>query len=517
MHSGVRVAAGLLALAVLVGCGPQRDRNDLESLRSKARDAAVQGRADDAIAMLDKALGERGYRPFQPELLQELTLALLVTGRVDEAEARVFSYMQRKPDMGYPSAHVISSFLEQQNRMADNAAWLERLMGVKLPDRILGEVAERRMHALRAVGRFDELMAVMEQITGRVPAPVLQRLAENQTMALIVAQRFEPMARFLGYLDRQATQSSDPAWKPLAARMRLMALAGEGKWPEAHQFFRDQCTRSADVDLAPMLNRLIGISLAGGQSGLATQTIERALVELKDRPQTRDVAGQWWIKIPLTAEACDLVVDRLGRLLSLGCSTGMVVQQANTAYGLVMQAGSTNNVRGFVAVCQSLLPLVKSDADVALVKGMILDASFRGELFDETLQVLQSGMPGQNAGWQEMMSNKVLAHRALKEGRVDEAVERFRRFMEYAAAQEEDQVDPVNGTRVTKEMILGLNARRIGDILRSAGRAAEAEKAYAEAVSSYEAALARFREDDREHRQILQVLNELRALTRAAR
>jgi hypothetical protein len=66
-------------------------------------------------------------------------------------------------------------------------------------------------------------------------------------------------------------------------------------------------------------------------------------------------------------------------------------------------------------------------------------------------------------------------------------------------------------------MILGLNARRIGDILTSARRTAEAQKAYAEAAGYYEAALPRFMETDRERGQIRQALNELRALQPAAR
>jgi hypothetical protein len=49
----------------------------------------------------------------------------------------------------------------------------------------------------------------------------------------------------------------------------------------------------------------------------------------------------------------------------------------------------------------------------------------------------------------------------------------------------------VTGNRITKEEILGLNAKRIGDILASMGQDEDARAMYKSARESYQAALER--------------------------
>ena len=75
-------------------------------------------------------------------------------------------------------------------------------------------------------------------------------------------------------------------------------------------------------------------------------------------------------------------------------------------------------------------------------------------------------------------------------------------FMGYIAKEEGDQIDPVKGTRVTKEMILGLNAKRIGDILAGAGDKSGAAGAYQEARDYYATALKGFGENTPEAARI---------------
>jgi len=119
-------------------------------------------------------------------------------------------------------------------------------------------------------------------------------------------------------------------------------------------------------------------------------------------------------------------------------------------------------------------------------------------------------VPGHDPAWQATMLNKVKAHQALKEGNTDEAVKRFRAFMDAIASQEDQgHRDPVTDERVSRPMILGYNAKRIGDILVAAGRADEAAKAYAEATANYRDALTAFAETDPEHKTITAALAEL--------
>jgi hypothetical protein len=72
------------------------------------------------------------------------------------------------------------------------------------------------------------------------------------------------------------------------------------------------------------------------------------------------------------------------------------------------------------------------------------------------------------------------------------------------------EVDPVANTRVSREMILGLNARRIGDIHAGAGNPGEAATCYKEARAYYQKALEAFPgETSKERAQVLKLMSEL--------
>jgi tetratricopeptide (TPR) repeat protein len=156
-----------------------------------------------------------------------------------------------------------------------------------------------------------------------------------------------------------------------------------------------------------------------------------------------------------------------------------------------MASASDAQLKVFADLCDGLLAQAPSDAEKASLRGMIMDSCFRLEDYERTLRLLDQGVPGQDEQWHKMMINKVKAHLALKEGRKQEAVDRFRAFMEYIRTQAMDQTDPVTGNRITKEEILGLNAKRIGDILASMGQDEDARAMYKSARESYQAALER--------------------------
>ena len=84
--------------------------------------------------------------------------------------------------------------------------------------------------------------------------------------------------------------------------------------------------------------------------------------------------------------------------------------------------------------------------------------------------------------WHATAIIKVKAHRAMLRNEPREAVTYFREFMKrISEAKNPDVPDPVSGLFFPKEMVLGRNAKRIGDILAGIPDAAEAAKAYAEA------------------------------------
>jgi hypothetical protein len=84
----------------------------------------------------------------------------------------------------------------------------------------------------------------------------------------------------------------------------------------------------------------------------------------------------------------------------------------------------------------------------------------------------------------------------MKKGNPREAIRYLREFMGYVAQTEQEEFDPINHVRVSREMILGLNAKRIGDLLVSAGEAGEAGKAFTEARDYYSKALTKYPDEN---------------------
>jgi hypothetical protein len=72
------------------------------------------------------------------------------------------------------------------------------------------------------------------------------------------------------------------------------------------------------------------------------------------------------------------------------------------------------------------------------------------------------------------------------------------------------EFDPLERIWVTREMILGLNAKRIGDILKKTGRQEQSALAYKEARAYFEKAIKDFPDEtSREHQKILRSLTEI--------
>ena len=108
------------------------------------------------------------------------------------------------------------------------------------------------------------------------------------------------------------------------------------------------------------------------------------------------------------------------------------------------------------------------------------------------------------------MISKVNAHIALKKGDYRGAITHFQKFMDVVMKDDEDTYDPIEQIQVSSDMILGLNARRIGDLWIKAGSAEEAAKAYEEARQHYTKALKKFPDPaSGENKKIVQEMRDI--------
>ena len=74
-----------------------------------------------------------------------------------------------------------------------------------------------------------------------------------------------------------------------------------------------------------------------------------------------------------------------------------------------------------------------------------------------------------------------------------------------------EQTDPVTGNSVSREALLGLNAKRIGEILTSMGKTQEALNTYKESLAYYQQALAKVPRDGDEYKALQKAMDEIPA------
>jgi len=228
---------------------------------------------------------------------------------------------------------------------------------------------------------------------------------------------------------------------------------------------------------------------------------------LKDN--ARCEAAREWIRVATKREDMAAIPSRLESLMQFGISPKLLLSLYKNEFYGIMQNGKKENLANMVTFGNDLIPVLENKDDKTQVRMLALDGTFMIEDYAQSLKIIEEGVPGREKEWHDMAINKIKAHLALQAGRKQEAVERFRKFMEYVATWERPESDPSTGIFHTKEMCLGRNAKRIGDILDSMGEKEESLKAYEEAIKYYKDAFAVITPDSKEYELVKTEMAEI--------
>lgn len=512
----------LLSLAVIallaVGCGKSKSGSATEEISpvDAIINAAIQkaegGDVNGAVAALEKGLSEVAELPDKGRLFALELNILLNQSRVEDAQARYLKALASEAEAGLArnSMGFIEDYLSRQPDGHSNVlAWCDRLDQVPLPEEMKTAVLQNRLSAQLALGRFDEGLALLESRGWALADEAAAGMASRYIQAALGAGRFDDATAALALLEgKGANRAGMPQ---LAASSRIDMALAQGGFAAAGELLFDKSALFDDGTSANILDKIARSAIGAGKPEAADAVVEKALSTLADRPGTRARAARWWLMRARDSGDLDLATDRLEKLDGMGLPPPVLVGGVNAVSQLVLApATPPASVTRMLAVVAKLRSRVTDESDVAVLSGVQLDGGFRTEDYAGLVKVLESSVPGHDAAWHDTMINKVKAHLALKEGRTDEAVKRFRDFMASIAAQEDQgHRDPVTDERVSKPMILGYNARRIGDILAAAKRPDEAAKAYAEARADYQEALKGFADTDPETKTVKAILAEL--------
>ncbi len=396
------------------------------------------------------------------------------------------------------------NYLYQYYRSQDDQTflleWLTDLQTEVLPQDLRIQAFGWLLEASRAVGPVDRLLQLLPKcladfdvtISQSLLIPMIQAYAKDGDKASAEA-----------ILDAivKATETQ-PNWQLALTMLRVEILFTMALWPEAESAFQNVAAPLPDAALNKLLNHALTCAAKANQLELQDRLCSWVLEQQSSKSKTMQTAAQAWLG---QAKAQALIADipaRLGRLLQINYPDARLIKLFFDYSAPVMKDGQAADLQAMIKLGEQLAAgqtdeVIKSQIDIVNAQHY-----FVLENFAQTLKLMEQPHPSLGAAKQDAYINKIKAHLALQQGNKQEAVERFRAFMDYVKNLSNPELDPLTNLVITQPMCLGLNAKRIGDILGSQDDTKGMRAAYQEAERYYAAAAQEFKADSAESKYI---------------
>ncbi len=464
----------------------ETEPNPLYALFYKVDDLLSQEKKDEATELILAGLDNPEYAKQKTELFTVVIRFLLYTEQTDKAKSIFLETIRTKPEMAEPGFDLIYGMLHGADPEAA-LAWARELLEQPLTP---------AMRQTATSWIFDNLLE-------KDPALVLDELKLLDPLssedACAVANRLcaatyrkslpDVLDKLLASFG-SGRLAGEASMKQTLASYTFLGKALANDWDAAQALLpallKDLPERPLQMTLSLYFTRARRENAVAALEA-SSDAVYRA-PECKDYKAIRGMAAREWVYAGFAADH-NTLPQRVAFLRESGLPASQIFSNINRHFYDVME--EKNVLAGLLDEMEALSPLVDDEGTKNGLVSLMLDASFLVEDYERALALLEKGVPDKDEEWHAMAKAKVGAHIAQKKGDIDGAVARYREFMKYMAAKKENTPDPTTNVTHTPEMIQGLNARRIGDIYKEAGRADDAAKAYAEAKSFYEAALVK--------------------------
>ncbi len=505
-----------LAVAFLVGCG-RTDSNGKPSSGEEA-DQAVQadavtemaepmevdklnelfmqadnlymgGSTNEALACLEKGLDDPEFANDRQQIFGMLVRMLVYAGRIDDARARMLEACKNDPALAKAALGIVYSYyVEGMGDQKAAAEWTETLLAIPdLDPEIRRNMREWNFQSYIRLDNAEKVVEVASGLLRDAPAGDAVTILQRGIDMLFDRKQIPVVEQILAQAGKTIT--SDAATRNLIAATRLRLLATQGKWDALAKALPTAASSLPDGDLQRVLRRVLSAAAAARPATPSVDDLCLIIINgFTNKVQSASVAARLWTDNAARNAPAELP-DRLEILLNKQFPTQLLSGIFLRHFYDVIEDPAV--VTEMKEIGERLIPLAQDDDTRNSIRTMVLDSCFLVEDYDGALKILHAGIAGYDKPWHDMAIAKVEAHKALKENRPLDAIKSFRAFMATVeVSKENDAADPSTGVIHTKPMILGRNAKRIGDIYRDQVKDAEAAKtAYAEARKYYQTAL----------------------------
>jgi tetratricopeptide (TPR) repeat protein len=489
-HCLTTLAFALVILAC--GCVSQAISGiDEATLRvmEKAEKLYIDGETKEAVEVLIKAVENKKYAEQRRWLFAGMLDLLLAEDRVDEARARYMAVLGKDYELAHGGFDVMYQYYLSKNDPVLLAEWTRTIVASELPSDLVESAYMCHFKALLETEAYHDIItrvpACVAKLDGKASAKVLDLIVA----AMIKAGKHAEAGQMLDAMGKESGASIDLQRVVVANRFDFFLLRGE--WDDAEETFEQLAKTAADRDIVSNLKDGVSRAIEKGELDHADRLCDIVLTDEDAKDVVRNEAAWQSLTIAKKRRGISGVPDCLDSLFMHGISRPAVLRLYGNEFYQVTMDGKARNIARMVEVGDKLAATLTTEDDVAAIRAMLFDAHFVLEDYEGALSVLEAGIPGRTKETIETAKIKIKAHLALKSGRKKEAVVLFRRFMDRFLLNGRSEMDPTTGIMRTKEMCLGFNSNRIGDILASMGADKESAGAYyEEALMYYKRALA---------------------------
>ena len=464
----------------------QQDR--LSSLFMEAESLYGAGSTNETIALLDGAIADPEFANDRRQVFAMLIRVMLFSGMVDEAAEKMLAAYVGDPDLAADAMGAIYFHHMETGDAKAAADWTKRVLSTDgVADNVRRAMREWNLVSYIQLGDTDEILSIVDLLLRDAPGGDAITILQRALDMLFDRHQAQVVEKIVAMGSKVVT--SDEATRNLLLTSRLRLLAEQGSWDALSKLLPSAAGTLPDQELQRVFRRIISAANSAKNTAIVDEMCSLIITNFAGKSNTAAFAARQWTDSAARSDLSALP-DRIAVLLNKDFPAPLVAGIFQRYFYDVVDDPAM--VREMKDIGERIAPKVQDEDTRGAVMTMVLDSCFILEDYDSALTLLRAGIHGYDSTWHEMAIAKVEAHKALAEKRPLDAIRHFRAFMAIVeVAKEGDAADPSTGVIHTREMILGRNAKRIGDIYRDmAGDATAAATAYAEARAYYGKALA---------------------------
>ena len=381
---------------------------------------------------------------------------------------------------------------------------LDEALARDLSDEQVYEVFKNQFNIRIAGGRFHAVLDILPVCVQRLSIDDSYKIVSVLFSELLKQKKFDDLERLADYI--QNMFPNRVGLQELCVAAEIHYLVDVANLDKAVSMLIAQSMDLSDQNMRNIVRRLLSKAQTKRDLELMNRICEFVVSKTHGRPMTLDTVAITWVMLAKSQNKVDLTASRLSSLLAARAEPVSVARAYTLISSDIFMLSDDKVMAQMMQVGRSLMSVLSDKTkrrDVAL---LMFDYSCIIEDYQASIDLLKICHEGEKY---DHLLNKILAHKALKEGRPDEAIKRFRSFMDIVKTWKTRQYDSSTGETIPASAVLGLNARRIGDILLSMEKKKEATAAYAEAKGYYLKSLGDLRRAPRWKADIEKAIKDL--------